>query len=229
MKHWLIDLLRCPDCGNEKAPAFLLEIETQDEDDDVTKGRLVCRQCGVGVPIQRGIPRFVAADEDYAGNFGEQWNRFRTTQIDRLSGHRLSETRFLNDTKWSTDWLRGKLIVDAGCGAGRFTDVMAELGARVVACDLSNAVDACRDTVRDKAGHRDDRGDVEILQANLLNLPLRGELFDGLFCMGVIQHTPDPGAVMRALPRHLKPGGRLAYNFYEIDPLSKYQAIKYWL
>jgi hypothetical protein len=47
--------------------------------------------------------------------------------------------------------------------------------------------------------------------------------------MGVIQHTPDPSKVMRALPRLLKAGGRLAYNFYEQNVLRRFEVIKYAL
>ena len=70
--------------------------------------------------VSGGIPRFVVPDDDYCENFGFQWQEWRTLQIDRLSGHHLSEERFFRDSRWSADWLKGKLILDAGCGAGRF-------------------------------------------------------------------------------------------------------------
>ena len=47
--------------------------------------------------------------------------------------------------------------------------------------------------------------------------------------MGVIQHTPDPIAVVRCLTIYLKPGGRLAYNFYEEGFWRYLQIIKYTL
>ncbi|MCH6584078.1 MAG: hypothetical protein IH808_13890 [Proteobacteria bacterium] len=46
----------------------------------------------------------------------------------------MSATRFLADSRWPPSWLAGKLILDAGCGAGRFADearaVVADLHAR---------------------------------------------------------------------------------------------------
>ena len=133
------------------------------------------------------------------------------------------------DSRWDADWIKGKLILDAGCGAGRFTDVAAQLGARVVACDLSSAIEACRANCAEPEGMSPLRGEVAQVQANLLDLPFRAGVFDAVFCMGVIQHTPDPSKVMRALPRLLKAGGRLAYNFYEQDALRNLQVIKYAL
>jgi SAM-dependent methyltransferase len=144
-------------------------------------------------------------------------------QIDRFAGHRLSTERFVADSRWPRDWLRGKLILDGGCGAGRFTDVAATLGARVVAIDLSGAVTAARNNT---AVHG---ACVDIVQASLLRLPFRHDIFDGIFCMGVIQHTPDPSGIMANLPGFLKPGGRLCYNFYEVDWRTKFQPLKYAL
>lgn len=226
MKTWLIDLLECPACHG---PDRLRLDATEREDDDVLTGSLTCNGCGTVHPIVNGIPRFVALDGGYVHAFGWQWNRWRSLQIDRLSSHRLSERRFLADSRWDPEWIRGKLILDAGCGAGRFTDVAAQLGARVVACDLSAAVDACRANCNMPTGKTAHRGDVCQVQGNLLNLPFRASVFDAVFCMGVIQHTPDPAAVMRALPRYLKTGGRLAYNFYEQNSLRKFEFIKYAL
>jgi SAM-dependent methyltransferase len=105
--------------------------------------------------------------------------------------------------------MRGKLILDAGCGAGRFADVAASHGARVVACDLSRAADACREVTRIHEGA------VQAVQASIYALPLRPQVFDALYCFGVIQHTPEPNRTMQVLPSLLKPGGMLAYDFYQ--------------
>lgn len=162
--------------------------------------------------------------ENHAQAFGWQWNRWRTLQVDRLS-----ERRFLGDSRWNPEWIKGQLILDAGCGAGRFTDVAAQLGARVVSVDLSSAIDACRANCAEPANRSPHRGEVAQIQGNLLDLPLREGVFDAVFCMGVIQHTSDPARVMEALPRQLKPGAPLAYNSYEQNALRKFEVVKYGL
>jgi SAM-dependent methyltransferase len=216
----LLDLLICPDCPGEVGLSLSGE---RHEHGEIAAGNLTCPACRQAWPIRGGIPRFVAETEDYSGNFAYEWQRWGRVQIDRFANHRLSMTRFLADSRWPGDWLKGKLILDAGCGAGRFADVAATLGARVVAVDLSDAATVAQ------ANTRDHDGRVNVIQASLFRLPLRTGRFDGVFCMGVIQHTPEPERVIARLPSYLKAGGRLAYNFYEIDWRTRLQPIKYAL
>ncbi|MGE4278578.1 MAG: methyltransferase domain-containing protein [Magnetospirillum sp.] len=220
MRAWLLDLLACPHCPDEQPLSLRIDWAM---DEEIIDGRLSCPCCGASWPVRDGVPRFVGSDQDYCGNFGFQWQHWKAVQIDRLAGHSLSETRFLADSGWSPDWIKDKLILDCGCGAGRFTDIAAKHGARVVSVDLSQAVNACRETTMVWDGR------VQPIQASLFDLPLRRSVFDGLFCMGVIQHTPKPERLMTLLPGWLKPGGRLAYNFYEADFWPKLQPLKYAL
>ena len=162
---------------------------------------------------QDGVLDYVAQggrSVDYCGNFGEQWHRFRAIQIDSLSGSRESHQRFFAETGWSPDELKGKTILDAGCGAGRFAEVALECGANLVAADLSVAAYACRQTLE-----RFPQDRFLVLRADLFDLPLAPGSFDGIYSLGVLQHTPDPLAAIRRLAPLLKPGGRLATWVYE--------------
>jgi 2-polyprenyl-3-methyl-5-hydroxy-6-metoxy-1,4-benzoquinol methylase len=221
LRQETLDLLVCPKCDADMP--LDLAISNKNEIDDILTGSLKCSGCKTDYPITNGIARFVETKEDYCENFGFQWQKWKDIQIDRLAGHKLSETRFLNDSGWSSDWLAGKLILDGGCGAGRFSDVAASSGARVISCDLSNAIDVCRETTLTHHGL------VDCIQASLFELPFRKGTFDGVFCMGVIQHTPDPARVIRSLPQFLKSEGKLAYNFYEKSIFCWGQFIKYGL
>jgi 2-polyprenyl-3-methyl-5-hydroxy-6-metoxy-1,4-benzoquinol methylase/uncharacterized protein YbaR (Trm112 family) len=216
----LLDLLVCTACRSDRG--LLIEVSER-SGDEIISGDLVCPACASKYPVIGGIPRFVGRAENYAENFTFEWQRWGHVQIDKLAGHSLSARRFLAVTKWPKEWLDGKLLLDAGCGAGRFTDVAAAHGARVIAVDLSGAVEAARENTVGYGGR------VEVVQASLTALPFRRSTFDGVFCMGVIQHTPDPAAVMSALPAVVRPGGYLAYDFYEITWLTKLQPIKYAL
>jgi SAM-dependent methyltransferase len=104
--------------------------------------------------------------------------------------------------------MKGKWILDAGCGAGRFVDVAAGTGAHVVGLDVSSAIDAAAQTARG-------RRNVHLVQASIYDLPFKPGAFDGVYCIGVIQHTPDPDSALRSLPMPLKPGGRIALTAYE--------------
>tara|TARA_X000001036_G_scaffold356774_1_gene338886 strand:- start:129 stop:1130 length:1002 start_codon:yes stop_codon:yes gene_type:complete len=226
MNPWLLELLTCPRCDIEDD---LVVYPKKTLMEDVLEGWLSCPRCNNNYLIANGIPRFVNLEENYAENFGHQWNKFRLTQIDRLNSHNISSSRLLNDTKWSKESIQGKLVLDAGCGAGRFADELAQFGARVVACDLSSAVDACKQTVNDCHGKTINRGEVAIVQANLLSMPFKRGIFDYIHCAGTIQHTPKPEKIIKTLPSYLVSNGLLFYNFYEIDPFTKFQIIKYFL
>ena len=98
-------------------------------------------------------------------------------------------------------------MLEVGCGAGRFTELLLDAGARVFACDLSRAVEANRANCRRWPEHF-------VCQADLLDLPAADAAFDLVLCLGVIQHTPDPEATIRALAAKLRPGGRLVLDHY---------------
>ena len=177
-------------------------------DGEIEKGRLECARCGSSYVVTAGIPRFINTD-NYAASFGYQWNQFKSEQIDSINGTRLSTERFYSETEWTPDWLKGKWILDVGCGAGRFLDVASKNDCEVVGIDLSNATDAAKKTL---AG----RKNVHLVQGSIYELPFRDEVFDGVYCIGVIQHTPDPQKSWHSLPRVLKKGGRIAITAYEL-------------
>jgi 2-polyprenyl-3-methyl-5-hydroxy-6-metoxy-1,4-benzoquinol methylase/uncharacterized protein YbaR (Trm112 family) len=219
MRTSLLEILCCPACPREHEAPLTLRAD-QEEAGDVIEGELTCTRCNSHFPITRGVARFVREDDDYCQNFGYQWQRWKDLQIDRLGNHDISERRFFSNAPWDREWLKGKLILDAGCGAGRFTDIAAKYGARVISCDISQAIDACRDTTKvhgDRVNH---------FQASIYDLPFKRGVFDAVFCFGVIQHTPDPKKTMETLPAFLKPGGLLGYDFYEATASVKLGAIR---
>src|SRR5262249_2893160 len=79
-------------------------------------------------PIVREIPRFVTGDR-YARSFSFEWNVHDRTQLDRFRGDDSSEQMFRIKTGLKPDDVRGKLVLDAGVGAGRFADVLLRWGA----------------------------------------------------------------------------------------------------
>jgi ubiquinone/menaquinone biosynthesis C-methylase UbiE/uncharacterized protein YbaR (Trm112 family) len=208
----MLEILACPQCLGELSSN---KIETSPEGDILT-GSLTCEQCAKTYQIEGGIPRFVEED-NYASSFGYQWTRFKSEQIDSVNGTRLSEKRFYAETGWNREWMKGKWILDVGCGAGRFLDVASGNHCEIVGVDMSRATDAARATL---AG----RKNVHLVQASIYNLPFRSGVFDGCYCIGVIQHTPDPQKSLRALPRVLREGGRLAVTIYERKPWTRLNA-----
>jgi len=215
LKAGFTDLLRCPSCGGA-----LRCVVGDREGERIVSGSLWCDACGREFPIVAGIPRFVPA-ENYARSFGEQWKRFRTAQIDRFNGTTLSERRLLSETGLPAEWWKGKRVLDVGCGAGRFVEVASRLGAHVVGLDYSDAVDAAALNV---AGDPS----VELVQADVYAMPFAPGTFEAVYCIGVVQHTPDPLRAVAALAVPARPDAHIAVTAYErrrTTPLySKYLA-----
>src|SRR5579864_2720108 len=157
--------------------------------------------------LLQGIPRFVT-DKTYADAFGAQWKRYRLTQLDSFSGVPITEERIrrcLGEELWTS--LSGKQVLECGCGAGRFTEILLKQGALVTSIDLSDAVEANQQNFPQSPTHR-------IAQADILHLPFKAEQFDMVLCLGVIQHTPNSEQSMNALVRQVKPGGWLVMDHY---------------
>ena len=217
MRKKLTELLVCPKCHE----ALDCQPELIADDGDIRTGSLRCAGCQVSYPIERGIPRFVPTG-NYATSFGYQWNRFRQEQIDSLNGTRQSEERLRNETAWDSSWWNGKTVLDAGCGAGRFLEVSSRnRECDVVGVDLSSAIDAAQETVSG-------RSNVHLVQASIFELPFRPRSFDGVYCIGVIQHTPDPKAAVQSLADVVEDEGRIAVTIYE-RCWSTMLYSKYWV
>lgn len=202
MKLESLKLYRCPSC---RSGQISLEIESHAEDDWVEEGMIACGKCAAQYRITRGLPRFVP-EANYADTFGFQWNIHARTQLDSYSGLPISRNRVFGVTGWDGD-LRGQRILEAGSGAGRFTEVLLSTGADVVSFDYSTAVDA-------NNNNNGASRNLNLFQGDIFNIPLEPASFDKVFCFGVLQHTPDPAAAFASLTRYVRPGGVLAVDVY---------------
>ncbi len=169
---------------------------------------------------RNGIPRYLPAD-GYAASFGEQWNRYRRVQLDSATGKPLSRRRLFEGTGWP-ERLAGERVLEIGCGAGRFTEVLLAAGAEVWAVDASSAVDAARANLGENER-------LHLAQADLFDLPLERGAFDRVLCFGVLQHTPDPRRAFLAVAEHARPGGWIAADVYRRQPyVDRWSAKTLW-
>src|ERR1035437_1824886 len=114
------------------------------------------------LPSGGSVFRFVAG-QAYTSSFGIQWALFPKTQLDSYSKLDISQARLrrcLGESLWND--LRGKLVLEVGAGAGRFTEILLAQGARVVSVDLSDAVEI------NAANFKPDRQHA-IVQADVMN------------------------------------------------------------
>jgi SAM-dependent methyltransferase len=185
----VLAILRCLDCENHL--------------NQQTDG-LVCSGCGRQYPLQNGVIRFVDA-QHYASSFGFQWQRYARTQLDDATSQR-SERAFRRRTGFLPEDLAGKLVLDVGCGMGRFAEVATRWGAHVVGIDLSMASEVAAKNLAERA--------ATIFQADVFKLPFTPNSFDYIYSIGVLHHTPDCEQAFKVLPKLLKPGGKIAIWLY---------------
>jgi len=186
--------------------------------ESVQQGTLVGQ--GDSYEIVRGIPRFCPR-ENYAVSFGFQWNEYDRLQLDSISTWGdVSRERLFAQTGWPRE-MSGERILEAGCGMGRFTEHLLAAGADVWSIDYSAAIEA-----NERNNGRSPN--LHLAQADILNPPFAPESFDRVLCIGVIQHTPDPGRAFDSLVRLLKPGGWIAIDCYRLDWRTPFLG-KYWL
>ncbi len=198
----LLNFLKCPKTGQD----LILE-ENSGKSKEILEGWLVSSDKRNRYPIYKGIPRFVD-QSNYADNFGMQWNYFSKTQLDSYSGANISSKRFWLATGWTPAELKGKWVLDVGCGSGRFAEVALKAGANVIAIDYSSAVDACRNNLKRY------RRRLHVVQADIYSLPFLHESFSYVYSLGVLQHTPDVKKSFFMLTKIVKRKGKLCVDYY---------------
>jgi ubiquinone/menaquinone biosynthesis C-methylase UbiE len=201
----LQSLLRCVTCGARL---------------DRSDGALACTGCDAAYPVVQGtvcVDRQGTGDEAElavkrltADSFAYEWEQF---------GQRRPEWRknFLDYLRpHDASFLDGRLVLDVGTGSGRHSREAADLGARVVAADLGDAIHVAR---RNLPEH------VLTVQADAERLPLAPDTFDLVMSIGVLHHLPDTERALCSLVRYAKPGGWLHVYLYWQPERASHRAV----
>ena len=144
--------------------------------------------------------------EDYATNFGLQWNKFTLTQYDSFTKLPLTKNRLSNSSEWKIEEMKDKLVVELGSGAGRFTEILLSGNSYVVSIEMSDAIYAnSSNNISNK---------IIFVKSSLLNLEILNNLFDYVFCYGVAQHTPNILSTYMACYNFGKKGSKISIDHY---------------
>jgi SAM-dependent methyltransferase len=181
-----------------------LEIHTRDNE-EILAGLLHCSKCRSDFPIREGIPRFAPSDA-YAASFSFEWKRWQRTQFDTES-RKLTESTFVASTGKRPQELAAKLVLEVGCGTGRFMDILTRAGAETVGLDLSLAVEVARQNLRSLPN-------CHFIQGDALSPPFRPGTFDFAYSIGALHHTSDSHQAFLRMAETLKPQGVAAIWVY---------------
>ncbi len=179
-------------------------------DGRLLSGSLRCDSCGQEFPVLRGVPRLLrqAPGVEVArtvDKFGTVW---------RHASAKMESTPFLEPELFldfikpvGPDFFRDKIVLDLGCGMGRFCQMALDFGARfVVGVDLGDAIEVAAQRVGENPK-------ALFIQADALSLPFR-EAFDYAFSVGVLHHTENPALAFAGLVATVKPGGAISLWVY---------------
>ena len=157
------------------------------------------------------VPSLESPREQTLASFDWQWSHLPSG--DFMPGDAwfdANATRVLTDELCAIDprWFAGKRVLDAGCGRGRWTRSLLELGAEVTAIDFSEAALARTAEI----GANDAR--LRTRRVDLLDLPADIGDFDLVFSFGVLHHTGDTWRALENVARLVRPSGALVLYLY---------------
>ena len=140
-------------------------------------------------------------------SFSREWG-FYNYQEDRTwdAGKEEMLQCFLQETGESTGSLRGKTVLDAGCGNGHLDMLIAQQGAIVLAMDLSRSIE--------RAYRQNKHPDAWYIQGDVQFPPVAFSLFDIVHSSGVLHHTNNTELSFGCLAPCVKPGGKLSVWLY---------------
>lgn len=165
------------------------------------------------------MPRSTASvkenfDQAELDKFGALANRWWDPQGPQKALHALNPVRL--DYVKRRIALRGASVLDVGCGAGLLSEALAREGAAVTATDLAPEL------IKVAKLHRlESQIDVDYRLQSVESLAAEQPgSFDAITCMEMLEHVPDPAAIVAACATLLKPGGRLFLSTLNRTPAA---------
>ncbi len=210
-------------CNPEDRMAFLEE-QVQYLLDENSRMTSLLRH--LAAPVMRELP----LARQTRGSFDFQWEKLPRGRWN------LEDERFrkeapgyvLQFTGLPAEWFPGKSVIDVGCGAGRYSWALGNLGARVLSVDQSpHGLERTRKACAAFPDHR-------VRRLDLLEPFNLGETFDLVWCFGVLHHTGDTYGAFRRIAPLVRPGGHLFLMLYgeprpeEIGDFRAVNEYEYW-
>src|SRR5436190_15764151 len=117
--------------------------------------------------------------------------------------------------------LQDKTVIDIGCGGGLLTESLASLGAQVTGLDMNKSL------IQTAKLHQLESGltiDYRCQSAESIAAERPGH-YDIVTCLEMLEHVPDPAAIIKACSQLVKPGGYLFFSTINRNPKAYLMAI----
>ena len=149
-------------------------------------------------------------DKKTVDSFGDEWSSFHS--FDDAEIEKIGDEYF--DIVKENQLNKNSLVLDVGCGSGRWSKYVASKAKFVEAVDPSNAVYVASKLTSNLSN-------VRVTQAGVSNIPFANDSFDFVFSLGVLHHIPNTQQAMQSCVEKLKSGGYfLVYLYYRFDNKS---------
>jgi len=203
MRRCLVEKLACPECRGS------IEVLESCEENAIRilRGTLRCTSCGQRYPIENGVPRLVKVAEDVA----EVCRRFSFQWLSRWNGAFEGERCYGFDDDVYIGWVKeqlesrrvpapGEWVLDAGCGSGEKTQVLARQSPQQNVVGLDLGVES-QEKAMAKFGHM---ANLDYVQGNIMEPPFKDRQFDYGMSLGVLHHTNNTREAFAKFRRMLK-------------------------
>jgi len=213
MHYSLLNLIVCPACKGK------LEIKNEElfNASDVISGELVCATCMASFAIRNSIPRFVpSGSKDAAGSAKIlQKTRERFSFSWKIFTKREKEEDWFKDSyaylkKVPLNFLNTgeRTILDLGCGMGSDIPRFSRANTNVIGVDFADSIEVVNQRFKGKKN-------IQLVQADIYNLPFKADSFDLIYCLGVLHHLPNIKQAFKNMVDLTKEQGALLIYLYE--------------
>lgn len=218
MKKDLIKYLYCLNCKRD------LQLIDYDNEGEISIGKLKCINCNEIYSITDGVPIFTKSDPNQkvkltAQNFAYSWQKFSRINKDFYYKQFFDWINPIDE-----NFMKGKLVLDAGCGKGHHLLMISPYVKEAVGVDISDSVFIAYNNIKHLSN-------IHIIKADLNDLPLKDEIFDYIYSVGVIHHTESPKTTAENLYKKIKKNGVMSlwvygkennwWIIYFVDPVRK--------
>lgn len=213
----LVDLLACPFCKSDLSLNIV-----KGNFEHILEGDFSCNTCKKTFEIKDDIP-FFSPQINHGGVKNQQstystwWDEYHDE-----SSIINPETRdfFYNSLQIRADEISNKVILDGGCGNGRFSFVVSQYKPKLlVSFDISSGLLHAKKAI----SKYHPQANVAYVQGDITYPPFKDSAFDITFSWGVIHHTPNTRKTFSGISKLVKPGGKLGTYVYEFHPRYNYQ------